>query len=264
MSYVVYPADSPRTRRASKLAAKRRIRASVAAMSFAVCVPLACSFYTFAQAVSNTTSARPRVEGRAKDLSGVWSGENAITFSPEAPPLQPWAEAKFKTVKPGYGPRASWDSNDPVLDCLPPGMPRILLMPFPDEIVQMPSQVIMLFEYDHFVRHIYTDRRGHPLNMKPTWMGDSIGNWQGDTLVVDTVGFNDKSWLDQVGHPHSDALHLVEHIRRVDRETLQDDIEIDDPKAYSRIWNGQQTFKLRPGWHLREFICEDHMDDPGR
>ena len=122
----------------------------------------------------------------------------------------------------------------------------------------------MIFEYDHFVRHIYTDRREHLPNMKPTWMGDSTGNWQGDTLVVDTIGFNDKSWLDQVGHPHSDALHLVERIRRVDRDTLRDDIEIDDPKAYSRAWSGRQTFKLRPGWHLREFICEDHMDEPSR
>jgi hypothetical protein len=260
----VNPADRPGRSQTSKLAAKCRIRASLAAMSFAVCLPLACSSCRFAEAMGNRTSLRVPVAGRARDLSGVWSGENAFTFSPGAPPLQPWAEAKFKTVKPGYGPRASWDSNDPVLDCLPPGMPRILLMPFPVEIVQMPNQVIMLFEYDHFVRYIYTDRREHPSNMKPTWMGDSIGSWEGDTLVVDTVGFNDKSWLDQVGHPHSDALHLVERIRRVDRETLQDDIEIDDPKAYSRAWNGQQTFKLRPGWHLREFICEDHMDEPSR
>jgi hypothetical protein len=259
----MYPAI-PKMSRSSKLAAKRRTVGSVAAIGCAVCVSLVWALCTCAQAMGNTTSSRLSVEGRARDLSGVWSGENAITFSPEVPLLQPWAEAKFKTMKPGYGPRASWDSNDPVLDCLPPGMPRILLMPFPVEIVQMPSQVIMLFEYDHFVRHIYTDRREHLKNMKPTWMGDSIADWEGDTLVVDTIGFNDKSWLDQVGHPHSDALHLVERIRRVDRETLRDDIEIDDPKAYLQAWNGQQTFKLRPGWHLREFICEDHMDEPGR
>lgn len=264
MNYSMYLAPHPRTSEASKRAAKRRIRSSVAAIGLAVCVPLACSFCALAQAAGSTAAARVPVEGRARDLAGVWSGDNAITFSSEAPPLQPWAEAKFKTMKPGYGPRASWDSNDPVLDCLPPGMPRILLMPFPVEIVQMPSQVIMIFEYDHFVRHIYTDRREHLANMKSTWMGDSIGNWQGETFVVDTVGFNDKSWLDQVGHPHSEALHLVERIRRADHETLQDDIEIDDPKAYSRAWSGKQIFKLRPGWHLREFICEDHMDEPAR
>ena len=74
----------------------------------------------------------------------------------------------------------------------------------------------MLFEYDHFVRQIFTDGRKHPEDMVPSWMGDSIGKWEGDTLVVDSIGFNDKTWLDQVGHPHSEELHLVERIRRAE------------------------------------------------
>jgi hypothetical protein len=214
---------------------------------------------------SSVVFAQTVRQARLTDLSGVWSGrQNAITFSSQDPPLQPWAEAEFKKAKPGYGPHATADSDDPLLDCLPPGVPRILLMPFPMQIAHIPGQVIMLFEYDHFVRHIYTDRREHPKDIKRTWMGDSIGRWEGDTLVVDTVGLNDKSWLDQVGHPHSDALHVVERIRRIDHETLQDDITIDDAKAYTRPWTGQQTFKLRPGWQLMEYICEEHMEVPNR
>jgi len=170
--------------------------------------------------------------------------------------MQPWAEALFKAAKPGYGPRATPDTQDPILSCLPPGVPRIMLIPFPMQIVQAPGQVIMMFEYDHFMRQIYTNRREHPKDLDLSWMGDSIGHWEGNTLVVDTVGLNDKTWLDQVGHPHSTALHVVERLRRADRETLTDDITIDDPKAYTKPWSGQLVYKLRPGWHLIEYICE--------
>jgi hypothetical protein len=199
------------------------------------------------------------------DLSGVWSGrQNADTFGPTEPPLQPWAEAKFKTVKPGYGPQASALSEDPLSDCLPPGLPRIFLVPFPMQIVQLPNEVVILFEYDHFVLHIDTSGREHPPNIAPTWMGDSVGKWEGETLVVDTVGLTEKSWLDQVGHPHSNALHVVERFKRVDHRTLEDDIAFDDPRAYTRPWTGQVIFKLRPGWHLMEYICEDHMEEPSK
>jgi hypothetical protein len=196
----------------------------------------------------------------ARDLSGVWmERQNAITFSSEEPPFQPWAEERYKSIKPGYGPRATPDSEDPILNCLPPGVPRIMLIPFPMQVIQIPGEVVMLFEYDHYIRHIYLDRREHPKELDLTWMGDSIGSWGGDTLVVDTNGLNDKTWLDQVGHPHSDALHVVERIRRIDHDTLQDDLTIDDPKAYKKSWTGVQVFKRKPSWHLLEYICADNQ-----
>jgi hypothetical protein len=130
------------------------------------------------------------------------------------------------------------------------------------QIVQTPGLIVMLFEYDHFTRQIYLDRREHSQNLDPTWMGESIGRWEGDTLVVDTVGLNDKTWLDQVGHPHSDRLNVVERIRRTSHDTLQDDVTIDDPKAYTAPWMGRQVFKLRPNWHLIEYVCEDMQ--PGK
>jgi len=213
---------------------------------------------TMATFVSAAASSRP-------DLSGVWAGpQEATTFAPGEPPMQPWARTAFSRIKPSYGPHAAPDSQDPVLVCLPPGMPRILLMPFPMKIVQTPDEVIMLFEYDHFQRQIFLNREDHPKNLKPTYMGDSIGHWDSDTLVVDTVGLTDKSWLDQVGHPHSGALHITERIRRADRETLIDDLTFEDSKSYTARWTGQQVFKLRPGWQLLEYICEDHMDLPSR
>jgi hypothetical protein len=134
-----------------------------------------------------------------------------------------------------------------------------MLIPFPMQIVQVPGEVIMLFEYDHYSRHIFMDRREHLKDIDANWMGDSIGRWDGNTLVVDTTGLNDKTWLDQVGHPHSDALHVIERIHRVDYDTLQDDLTIDDPRAYEKPWTGQQTFKLKPDWHLIEYVCEDNM-----
>ena len=192
------------------------------------------------------------------DLSGVWmERQNTVSFSPQEPPILPWAEEKYKSAKPGYGPRATPDSEDPILNCLPPGVPRIMLIPFPMQVIQIPGEVVMLFEYDHYIRHIYLGRREHSKELDLTWMGDSIGWWEGNTLVVDTNGLNDKTWLDQVGHPHSDALHVVERIRRIDHETLQDDLTIDDPKAYRKTWTGLQVFKLKSSWHLLEYVCAD-------
>jgi hypothetical protein len=91
-------------------------------------------------------------------------------------------------------------------------------------------------------------------------MGHAIGHWEGDTLVVDTVGFNDKTWLDRVGHPHSEALHVVERFRRVDQNSLQDDITIEDPKAYTRPWTIHRMFKSMQQWGQLESICEDQGD----
>ena len=236
----------------------------------ALSATLAFSNFLFAQTADSQGMAKVEPAASTPDLSGLWTRLRDPSHSPinldfgkSISPMTPWAEAKFKAANSVY--RSSSPStvlSDPIFSCYPPGVPRIYLLNFPVQIVQTPGQVIMLFEYDHFVRHIYTDRQNHPRDMKPTWMGDSIGKWEGDTLVVDTVGLNDKSWLDQVGHPHSDALHIVERLRRIDHETLQDDLTIDDPKAYKAPWTGQQLFKLRPGWHLREYICEDHMEEP--
>jgi hypothetical protein len=209
------------------------------------------------------------------DLTGVWRRsrrppdnarrytmhEIAGTLTNQEPPMTPWAEAKFKAAKPNVGPRgvALSESNDPVTRCFPPGVPRIYIMRVgqPVEIMEIPGRVIMFFEYDHFVRQIFTDGRQHSPDLTASYMGDSIGRWEGDTLVVDTVGFNDKTWLDGDGHPHSTALHLVERIRRVSHDAMTIDFTIDDPKAYTKPWDAHTVFDLKPGWNIGEVVCVD-------
>ena len=180
--------------------------------------------------------------------------------------MTPWAEAKYKAAKAVHvqtGP-----TDDTTITCFPPGVPRIYLFNFPMEIFVVPGRVLIVYEFGHFIRQIYTDGRSHNLDAPATWMGDSIGKWEGDTLVVDTVGFNDKTWLDQVGHPHSDALHLVERIHRASPELLQIDFTFDDPKAFTHPWTGTKQFKLRPDWQIQEYVCEENMtnkefEEPG-
>jgi hypothetical protein len=211
---------------------------------------------------SNTASPAP-------DLSGVYTQYPRISarsgplggfvFTKDEPPMTPWAEAKYKAAKAVHVGGYEGESDDPTLNCAPPGAPRIYLFNFPMEIIQTPGRVILFYEFDHFVRQIFTDGRGHAKDAAPTWMGESIGRWEGDTLVVDTIGFNDKTWIDQVGHPHSDALHLVERFRRTAPDMLQIDFTFDDPKAYTKPWTAQKTFKLRPDWNIAEYVCEDNF-----
>ena len=141
-------------------------------------------------------------------------------------------------------------------------MPLILLIPFPVEIIEARDRIVMYFEYSNLMRQIFMDGRPHPADLQPTYMGHSTGRWDGDTLVVDTVGLTDKSWLDRAGHPHSDALHIVERIRRLDHETLEIDLTFDDVKAYTRPWKGRKLYTFRPGWEIMEYVCADNFKKP--
>jgi len=186
------------------------------------------------------------------DFTGVWMERK---FQPKmyldgAPPLQPWAEAKFKAV--------DLTTDDPNLDCLPEGVPRVMFIPLPMEIMQIPGRVIMIQEAWNQLRRIYTDGRQHPMDLDATFMGHSIGKYEGDTLVIDTVGLSEKTWLDHVGLPHSDALHVIERVRRIDHNTLEDDFTIDDPKTFTKIWTARQIYDLKPDWEIEEFACDNN------
>ena len=203
------------------------------------------------------------------DLSGVWNMHAApaqrrflgSTYTAEPPEMTAWGQEKYMANKPSNGPRTHSlkETDDPVLrQCLPPGTPRIYLQPFPFQIVQTPKEVMMIFEYDHTVRQIFTDGRPHPEDITPTYMGHSIGKWDGDTLVVDTVGFNEKTWLDRDGHPHSDQLHVIERFHRADRDDMTVDLTIEDPKALVKPWKSQLNFQLKPDWDIMELVCTDN------
>jgi len=201
------------------------------------------------------------------DLTGVWypSSVNMFNFIWTDPqgqnlktlPLTSWGQEKFKANHPIGGEYTELTSNDPDYACLPLGVPNIYTHAYPMEILQVPGRTILFFEYGHYVRQIFTDGREHVKDANPTWMGDSIGKWEGDTLVVDSTGFNDKTWLDVAGHPHSEDLHIVERMHRPDHDTLLIDISIDDPKTYTSPLKTQRKYILKPGWNIMEFICED-------
>src|SRR5690348_5058989 len=194
----------------------------------ALSATLAFSPFLFAQTADQPGMARVDPAAPPPDLSGLWIRLRDPSHSPinldfgkVISPMTPWAEAKFKAANSIYRSSSpSTDLSDPIYNCFPPGVPRIYLLNFPVQIVQTPGQVVMLFEFDHFVRRIYTDGRPHDKDSGPLWMGDSVGKWEGDTLVADTVSFNDKTTLDREGYPHSDAMHLVERIHRVARDSM--------------------------------------------
>ena|SRR5271165_6600325 len=225
----------------------------------------------FAQTKQPSTAANTLSSNPANDLSGVWMFDRPrplkvvdrfwmYELDKEEPPMTAWGEAQYKAAKSSFGTRSYplAETTDPIYHtCTPPGYPRILLHPFPMQIIQTPGEVLMLFEYDSVRHQIFTDGRPHDTALGPLWMGDSIGHWEGDTLVADTVNFNEKTWLDRVGHPHSGALHIVERIRRANHDHLIDDITIDDPKAYTKPWSAHLDFLLRPKWTLSEQFCED-------
>ena len=149
-----------------------------------------------------------------------------------------------------------------VTKCYPPGTPRVYFHPYPFEFIQTPKYVLMLYEYDHAIRRIYTDGRPLPPDPDLTWMGTSVGRWENDTtFVVDTVGFNEKTWIDRLGHPHSSEMHVTERFRRTDRDHLQIDFIITDPKALVKPWTSTFYTELRPQWELGEISCSgDYLE----
>jgi len=150
--------------------------------------------------------------------------------------------------------------NDPEANCLPTGVPRH--SPYPWRIVQDKTHFFFLFEGNiHSYRQIFMDGRKHPADPDPTWYGHSIGSWDGDTLVVDTVGYNDKFWFDFAGHPHSEQLHTVERYTRTDSATLVIETTIDDPVMYTKTFKVTFTARAQPNGELTEYICQENQQD---
>ena len=230
---------------------------------------LLVSIWVLGTAAICSSEALAQQAASTPNLSGLWQPQGSYTFDPADArgaraadltryPMTPAGLEKFKANKPAHGDAQNEASNDPTNKCFPPGAPLFYVTPYPVEFVQSSNRLAMLFEYDVVYRVVYMDGRGHPQDWEPTWMGHSIGKWEGGTLVVHTTGFNGKSWLDCVGHPYSEQLELTERFRLVDKETLQLDITFHDPKTYTRDWTGQKIFKLKPTWELKEYVCEDN------
>jgi hypothetical protein len=204
------------------------------------------------------TGPAPRTKDGKPDLSGVWNPDRHFIYDigsalkpGEVLPLQPWAAEVTKK---------RMSQEDPEANCLPTGVPR--LPPYPLKIVQTPTVMVILFEGNiHSYRQIFLDGRSHPKDLDPTWYGDSIGKWEGDTLVVDTVGFNDKFWFDFAGHPHTAQLHITERYRRPDLGHIEEEVTIDDPGAYTKPFTMYGHFPLDPGTEIMEYICNENNQD---
>jgi len=232
-------------------------------------------------ALAQTATPKPRPVPRTADgkpdLSGIWiAGGIALTFGEaearriqeadkaagrpappprEPPPYKPEADKKRQEY---LAPRGI---DDPMARCLLTGVPRITVRPLPFEIVQLANRVIILYEIHHAFRIIPTDGRPHPDDIEPSYLGDSVARWDGDTLVVDVTGFNDKTWLAGVGTIHSEKLRVTERYRRDTYDTIIYDVTMEDPEVFTKPWHQQETFRLRPGERLREYECIENNED---
>jgi hypothetical protein len=211
--------------------------------------------------------ARDTARALSHDLSGVWMqykdgdvpgtpGMNGVNEH-YRPPLTPWGQEQFSHVQALQGEKAVAGKEDnSALRCEPSGPPQVLILPNPWEIVQIPGRVLMFFEEQHIWRTIWADGRPLPKDPDPSWLGYSVGHWEGDTFVVETIGFNDKEWVDLYGNPRTSTTHLTERYRRLNQDTLEQQIIIDDPRVYTKPWvSPPKLHKLEPGWELAEWFC---------
>jgi len=200
----------------------------------------------------------PRTADGKPDLSGVWlvrNGSFYLTSDLKPDEIRPWAAALYKQRADDF--RKDTDG----ISCLPPGPKAgIGVGGFPMKIVQTPNELVILYEYQTIFRQIFTDGRALPEDPNPTWMGYSVGHWDGDTLVVTTAGYNDRTVIDLAGHPHTEALRVTERYHRRDAGHIDLQLTLDDPKAYTRSWTLPIEFGLVPDGELIEYVCENERD----
>ena len=224
----------------------------------------------------NLTAPAPKAADGNPDLSGIWELDPAFRRRPTVGalrvsqgtnfnlqwwrpegvgmPMQPWAETLYNQRLRNFG------TGRPAERCLPHGIPDAMLVDN-FKIVQYPGLTLILYEEFARFRQIFTDGRGFPSDPNPAWLGYSIGKWDQGIFIVDTTGFNDLSWLDDTGHPHTEALHATERLRRKDFGHMDLDLTIDDPKAYTEPWRVTIPFVLRPDTELIEDVCDNERDD---
>ena len=210
----------------------------------------------------NLSAPAPRTADGKPDLSGIWRIDNPrpnedLLSDGNSAPMLPSAAALYKHRVGTLG------YERPGTFCMPHGVPDAVTVPsLPFKILQMPGVTVVLYEEFHMYRQIHTDGRQLPVETDdPAWYGYSVGRWDGDTFVVETAGFKEGSWLDNHGHPHTDALRMTERFRRINFGRMELAVTIDDPKAYSRPWTADtMRFELQPDTELLEHLCENNRD----
>jgi hypothetical protein len=216
----------------------------------------------------------PRTADGKPDLTGTWqAGGVSITGEDGAPPLHPLPPIdqhpitrQALTYKPDFDAKrkALTTLDDPTLYCLLPGVPRIQTMPMPLEILQTPKEVAVLYESFRAWRRIpIGDKLQHPDDLTPTWMGDSVGRWEGDTLVVDTIGFNDKTWISGTGTIHTEQMHVVERYTLNDDGSMSWAATVEDPAALTQPYKTGAVFRAPIDVRVEEYECIENNPDPG-
>jgi hypothetical protein len=205
----------------------------------------------------------PRLANGSPDLSGIWYQDTnkftrdiAADLGADAVPFQPWARALYDERATGAQAR-----EDPDANCLPQGVPKISFVPAPWKLVQQPDLIVVIYEAFTLWRQFFMDGRRLADDVNPTWLGYSTAHWDGDTLVVESAGFNGKIWLDQLGKPTTEQLRVTERFRRTDYGHMEIEATIDDPGAYTNPWTVKQTYHLLPDTELLEFICNENNRD---
>ena len=213
-----------------------------------------------------TESAPPAMLARLIPDATNGAGEEPLSqyfiniftdYKPEDVPLRPAAAEEFRRRAQDFA------RESPLSHCLPEGMPLVEMAPAPYKIIETPGLTVMLYERGTTFRQIYTDGRKLPPDPQPSWLGYSIGRWEGDKFVVETTGFNDKGWLDARGHAHSEALRLTERFHRVDFGHMDLQITIDDPQTYTRPFTINLKQRLLPDSDLLESECAENEKDAG-
>jgi hypothetical protein len=229
-------------------------------------------FFATAGAVDAQTSGTqtlPRTADGKPDLSGIWQVMNTAAWDIQDHSAQKGVPAGTGVVVDNeipYKPEAlakkrqnfeNRATADPETKCFLPGVPRIMYMPYPFQIFQKPDTITMLFEYVHATRFIYTNGTQHPPGHIDWWLGDSRGHWEGDTLVVDVVHFNEDTWFDRAGNFHSEQLHLVERFTPLDRDHMTYEVTVEDPKVFTRPWRMSMILyrHREPNAQLLEYEC---------
>lgn len=209
----------------------------------------------------NLTAPAPKAADGKPDLSGIWQASTPkyldnLAADVSGLQLLPWADKIYKERQENNG------KGRPSERCIGHGLTDADALPVPFRIVQNPGVTFVLFEsYNHW-RQIFTDGRAYPEDPNPSWFGYSVGKWDGNTFVVDTIGFHDRSWLDDGGHPHTESLHVTERFQRRDFGHMQIQLTIDDPKTYTKPWSATIPYALLPDTELIESICENEKDAP--
>ena len=231
-----------------------------------------------APAASAQARTLPRAPDGKPDLSGIWQVMNTASWDIQDHSAQkgvpagqgvvegndiPYLPAAAAKKQQNFANRAT---ADVLSKCYLPGVPRITYLPFPFQILQTPTAVEIFYEYTHAVRQIYVDGSPHPPGHIDWWMGDSRGRWEGDTLVVDVVDFNDETWFDRAGNFHSDALHVVERYTLADRDHIDYEVTIEDPKVFTRPWKMRMPLyrHTEKNFQLLEYECHTFDDEPLR